>query len=179
MEKAGLIYVMYFDDKLPVNKSPVKIHNVTGTVNGYFDRTLHGKYDWSRLLTTATYSYFDLIGLYTHITFRTDVFRNNTDNGFALINWFDEKLTHLEWEFLGYIKHNRLPPNRLYIKSVLTGGYMSTSQHRIVVSNDVSRKLAHLSKLTNGSNEWCWGIAHEMGQKINFVRILNGLGWEK
>ncbi|MHA7108510.1 M60 family metallopeptidase [Sunxiuqinia elliptica] len=166
-ETTGLIYVMYHTRS--TTESPVKIHIATGTVNGYFDKSKYTKEDWERLLSKATYDYFDVLGEYAHLTFETSKFRNYTPDGLALINKYDD-LVYKEWEFMGYKKYNRMPGNRLYFLGINSSYMYATNYYTAYESST----LVNLCDLTKFSTSSCWGPAHEVGH-CNQTRP--GLKW--
>lgn len=166
-ETTGLIYILYLTSS--AQEAPVKINIATGTVNGYFDKTKHSQSDWDRLLSAATYPYFDVLGKYAHLTFETSKFRNYTPDGLALINKYDD-LVYLEWEFMGYEKYNRMPGNRIYFLGIKTSYMYATSYYTAYESGTLT-ELCDLNKFSSSS---CWGPAHEVGH-CNQTRP--GLRW--
>ena len=166
-ETTGLIYVEYHT--LSAQEAPVKIHFATGNVNGYFDKSRHSQTDWQRLLSAATYSYFDVLGEYAHLTFETSKFRNYTPDGLALINKYDD-LVYQEWKFMGYEKYNRMPGNRIYFLGIKSS-YMYASNYYTAYESSTLTELCDLNKFSTSS---CWGPAHEVGHS-NQTRP--GLRW--
>ena len=69
----GLIYVLYHGEQANSDKK-VKIHFISGEVNGYFDISKHEPSQWKTLLEKANYGVFDVLGKYTHLTFPTESF---------------------------------------------------------------------------------------------------------
>lgn len=166
-ETTGLIYILYLTPT--AQETPVKINIATGAVNGYFDKAKHTQSDWDRLLSAATYPYFDVLGKYAHLTFETSKFRNYTPDGLALINKYDD-MVYLEWEFMGYEKYNRMPGNRLYFLGIKTS-YMYATNYYTAYESGTLTQLCDLSKFSTSS---CWGPAHEVGHS-NQTRP--GLKW--
>ncbi len=163
----GLVYVMYHTGT--ATESPVKINFVTGTINGYFDSQKHNSEDWNRLLSNASYKHFDVLGKYAHLTFPTEKFRENTPDGLALINKYDD-LVRLEWEFMGLFKYNKTFNNRMYFHVVYTDSYMYSTSYRTAYVTGTMNDLCSLNKLTTSP----WGPAHEVGHS-NQTRP--GLKW--
>uniref|UniRef100_UPI0032173E56 M60 family metallopeptidase n=1 Tax=uncultured Draconibacterium sp. TaxID=1573823 RepID=UPI0032173E56 len=167
ISSGGLIYVMYHTEDATEN--PVKINFVTGSVNGYFDRQKHSNGDWNRIISGASYKHFDVLGTYAHLTFPTEKFRENTPDGLALINKYDD-LVRLEWEFMGLFKYNKPFKNRMYFHVVYTDSYMYSTSYRTAYVTGTMDLMCNLNRLTTS----CWGPAHEVGHS-NQTRP--GLKW--
>lgn len=163
----GLVYVMYHTKN--ATEDPVKINFVTGTINGYFDSQKHNTEDWDRLLNNAGYKHFDVLGQYAHLTFPTEKFRENTPDGLALINKYDE-LVRLEWEFMGLFKYNKAFNNRMYFHVVYTDSYMYSTSYRTAYAVGTMDYMCSLNEFTSSP----WGPAHEVGHS-NQTRP--GLKW--
>lgn len=152
----GLIYVMYYT--ADGTEDPVKINFVTGSINGYFDSQKHEKEDWSRILNNAKYKHFDVIGKFAHMTFPTEKFKENTPDGLALINKYDD-LVHLEWEFMGLYKYNRTFKNHMYFHVVYTDSYMYATSYRTAYAEGTMDYMTSLDEFSTKP----WGPAHEVG----------------
>ncbi|TDN97126.1 M60 family metallopeptidase [Sunxiuqinia elliptica] len=163
----GLVYVMYHTKD--ATEDPVKINFVTGTINGYFDSQKHNTEDWDRLLSNAGYKHFDILGEYAHLTFPTEKFRENTPDGLALINKYDE-LVRLEWEFMGLFKYNKNFNNRMYFHVDYTDSYMYSTSYRTAYVTGTMNELCSQNKFATSP----WGPAHEVGHS-NQTRP--GLKW--
>ena len=166
-QTTGLIYVMYYT--ATGTENPVKIHIATGTVNGYFDSAKHTKDDWKKMLSAATYKQFDVLGKYAHLTFETQKFKEQTPDGLALINKYDD-LVYKEWEFMGFVKYNRMPQGRLYFLCIYDSYMYATAYYTGYVVSSLDR----LCNLSAFSTTDCWGPAHEVGH-CNQTRP--GLRW--
>ncbi len=163
----GLIYVMYLTQE--ATESPVKINFVTGSINGYFDSQKHSSDDWSRLLNKAGYKHFDVLGKYAHLTFSTEKFKENTPDGLALINKYDD-LVRLEWDFMGLFKYNKIFNNRMYFHVVYTDSYMYSTSYRTAYVVGTMDYMCNLNDFSTSP----WGPAHEVGHS-NQTRP--GLKW--
>lgn len=168
MKDKGLVYVMYHTADYETAPA-VTLHFASGKVNGYFDSqnpAHEGR--WSELLGASLDKYFDVLGKYAHLTFPTAKFQNNTKDGKALIDWYDQ-LVYREQEFQGLEKYGKMFKNRMYFNVMYTS-YMYSTSYR------TSYNESTLDALTNesGLNANCWGPAHEVGHS-NQTRP--GLKW--
>lgn len=168
MKEKGLVYVMYHTADYETAPA-ITLHFASGKVNGYFDSqnpAHEGR--WKELLGASVDKYFDVLGKYAHLTFPTAKFQNNTKDGKALIDWYDQ-LVYREQEFMGLDKYGKMFKNRMYFNVMYTS-YMYSTSYR------TSYNESTLDVLTNEStlNANCWGPAHEVGHS-NQTRP--GLRW--
>lgn len=168
MKEKGLVYVMYHTADYETAPA-ITLHFASGKVNGYFDSqnpAHEGR--WNELLGASVDKYFDVLGKYAHLTFPTAKFQNNTKDGKALIDWYDQ-LVYREQEFQGLEKYSKMFKNRMYFNVMYTS-YMYSTSYR------TSYNESTLDALTNEStlNANCWGPAHEVGHS-NQTRP--GLKW--
>lgn len=164
----GLLYVVFqSDDYLTAN--PVKVHFAGGRVNGLFDLRRHKDTDWQRLLGAAEYSFFDVVGEYSHLTFPTSRFRAHTPDGAALVRVFDS-FVRAEQELMGLYRYGRTFPNRMRFIVIYTS-YMYATSYYTAYNDSTLPQLCDVLSLTTGS---CWGPAHEVGH-CNQTRP--GLKW--
>lgn len=160
----GLIYVLYHTYGEETGKK-VRIHFLTGEVNGYFDIRKHKASQWQTLLENTTYKYFDVLGKYTHLTFPVESFKQYTPDGKALIDVFD-RIVALEHEFMGLNKYtDKQFKNRQYCH-VVYKGYMYAPNYRTAYANNTMKKVCDINNLTHIA---LWGPAHEIGH-INQIR---------
>lgn len=153
----GLVYVLYHTYGETTGRK-VKIHFLTGEVNGYFDIKKHEASQWQTMLKNATYKYFDVLGTFVHLTYPVESFRQYTPDGKALIGVFD-RIASLEHEFMGLNKYNKQFGNRHYCH-VVNKGYMAAPNYRTVYGISTMEKVCDIDKLTGIA---LWGPAHEMG----------------
>jgi hypothetical protein len=174
----GLMYILFHT--LTGTEPPVKINIVTGTVNGYFDRDKHtAEGDWQRLLSQATFPYFDVKGRHALVCFETAAYRAYCpNNGLEVIEHYDD-LVYWEQEFQGMVKYNTLNKTRM----VLLAGIMApgvgayASDYWTVYGSSSQEDLLDLSKLkstTSTTGGGAWMPAHEIGH-VNQTRP--GLKW--
>jgi hypothetical protein len=174
----GLMYILFHT--LTGTEPPVKINIVTGTVNGYFDRSKHtDPGDWQRLLAQASYPYFDVKGNYAMMSLETGAFRTYCpNNGPEVLEHFDD-LVYSEQEFQGMVKYNTLNKTRMIL---LTGnmnpGVAAYATDYLTVYGFSGQadllSLARLKSTTSTTGAGAWMPAHEIGH-VNQTRP--GLKW--
>lgn len=163
-ENDGLVYVLYHTYGKETGKK-VRIHFLTGEVNGYFDIKKHKASQWQTLLANATYKYFDVLGKYTHLTFPVESFKQFTPDGKALIDVYD-RIVALEHEFMGLDKYtDKQFKNRQYCH-IVNKGYMYAPNYRTAYGVGTMSKVCDIEKLTGIA---LWGPTHEIGH-INQIR---------
>ena len=163
-ENDGLVYVLFHTRGETTGKK-VRIHFLTGEVNGYFDIKKHKASQWRTLLDKATYKYFDVLGEYAHLTFPVESFRQYTPDGKALVEVFD-RIVALEHEFMGLNKYtDKQFKNRQYCH-VVNKGYMYAPNYRTAYGVSTMEKVCDIDKLIGIA---LWGPAHEIGH-INQIR---------
>lgn len=168
MKEKGLVYVMYHTTDFETAPK-LTLHFASGSVNGYFDsQNPTHQNRWHELLSASVDKYFDVLGKYAHLTFPTKNFRNNTKDGKALIDWYDQ-LVYREQEFMGLKKYGGMFKNRMYFNVMYTSYMYATSYH-------TSYNESTIDALTDETmlNQNCWGQAHEVGH-CNQTRP--GLKW--
>ncbi len=166
----GLVYIMYHNQ---TGVGPeVKLHFVTGHVNGYFDSQKHPKERWSELLNNATFVHFDLVGEYAHLTFETAAFRQHTPDGMALVEQYDG-MVRMEQDFMGLFKYDRAFKNRMYFLVINNSSYMHAAAY--YTGYDAEDAQPDILNLTKFRTSDIWGPAHEVGH-VNQTRP--GLSWK-
>lgn len=163
-ENDGLVYVLYHTHGKETGKK-VRIHFLTGEINGYFDIKKHKASQWQSLLDKSVYKYFDVLGEHVHLTFPTESFKQFTPDGKALIDVYD-RIVALEHEFMGLDKYtDKRFKNRQYCH-VVNKGYMYAPNYRTAYGTSTMSKVCDVKKLTGIA---LWGPSHEIGH-INQVR---------
>src|SRR5574344_1309340 len=157
--KSGLIYLL-FTSAQPDTCQPIKIHFVSGKVNGYFDISKHSPERWKELLSNAENKYFDVLGLHTHFTFETDDFRKYVKEIQPLINIYDSIVIH-EQEFEGLRKYDRMMRNRIYINTSNVEGVLFSAPYHIGFGKEYISENLDLKKIHSG-----WGFPHELGHQL-------------
>ena len=161
IEKAGNVYVNYFDDE-PESAPAVKIHFATGLVNGYFDATIHTNADWNRLLDKAISPIMDARGKYIQVAYPVEWLKEYTNGkGVELINSYD-KMLQLQYSLMGLVKYNKVPTNRILAR-VNYNYYMFRDEDGVAYLGDkgTMRMVADPAVVVSGDP--CWGFNHEVG----------------
>lgn len=162
----GLAYLIYQDER----QYEVKANFATGKINGYFDIAKHQKQDWQELISNAEYSYFDVLGKYSHLSYTTDDLRQYTPDITELITLYDD-IVDLEQDFLGFYKYDRANPTRMYFRTnTHQDMYMFATSYRTEYSKGTMPALCDPATLKSSP----WGPAHEVGH-VNQTRP--GLRW--
>lgn len=179
IKQKGLVYVLYMAESIAELEAarPIRIHFITGRVNGYYDsQDPKHRGRWQELLGKAIDPYFDVLGEHTHLTYPTWRFRTQTADGHALIEAYDE-VVKAEKELLGMYRYEdpsrgvyRLPRNRMYL-NVMYHQYMYATHHHTGYNDNANA----LSLTAEGLRNGVWGVAHEIGH-INQTRP--GLAWQ-
>lgn len=155
--KKGLIYLQYKATNY-ASAPKIKVHFATGKVNGYYDKTKHtNPNDWTRLITAASYKYFDVIGEKAHLCFETQDFITYTGaRGKELIDIYDDLIekTHI---FSGTVG-TRAMGNRSYFQ-VMYHSFMYCTAYRTSYNKTTMSGLCNPTTLKNN----IWGPAHEVG----------------
>jgi hypothetical protein len=174
----GLMYILFHT--LTGTEPPVKINIATGKVNGYFDREKHtAAGDWQRLLSQATFPYFDVKGKYAMMCFETAAYRAYCpNNGLEVIENYDD-LVYWEQEFQGMVKYNTLNKTRMVLLTgdMAPGVGAYASDYWTVYGSSAQGALLDLSQLkskTSTTGGAAWMPAHEIGH-VNQTRP--GLKW--
>ncbi|MDR1552495.1 MAG: M60 family metallopeptidase, partial [Prevotellaceae bacterium] len=144
---------------------PVKLNFVSGTVNGYFDNSIHTAGDWNRLINAAAFRHFDLKGQYATMTFETSAYRSYVPDGKTLIDLYD-LLVYDEQDFIGLVKYNKMFHNRAHFQVVYGDAFMYANDYHTGYNASTQAEILNANKLTaNGMSysESVWGLAHELG----------------
>ncbi len=164
----GLVYVLYHLSPEQMPGAPaVKIHFASGRVNGYFDIEKHGTDSrYRELLAGAEDSYFDVLGRYMHLTFRTEDYRRYTpDEIIPLLAAYDTVVMR-EQDFMGLVKYGGTYRNRMYLHPIGGNGNMSAPDYRVRTNQGNAKKDLN-ARLVAGAE--CWGVVHEVGH-LNQIR---------
>ncbi|WP_289621398.1 M60 family metallopeptidase [Bacteroides congonensis] len=173
-EVGGLIYVLnHVDDAIPlildeadgtarklVEEKTVQIHFAMGRVNGYFDIAKNKEGDWTTIRDNATYQDIDVLGKYSHITWRVSDFKKyNTEITRTVENC--DRLVYLEEEFMGLVKYNRMFNNRMHFCIDYKAKSPNATDYRTVynASDYYAEPFCNPDRFADR----CWGPAHEVG----------------
>lgn len=170
---AGLCYILIFQDEyIPLNpeneaereavaSKSVKIHFVTGKVNGYYDVAKNKGEDSEALRNKATYPYFDVKGKYSQLAWYTEDFQEAGTDFSKTIERLDQ-LVGLEIDFSGLFKYGKPFSTRmLFMPSTSGGGNPNATLERVIFPRAYKNFFANPSEETLLSR--VWGMAHEVG----------------
>ncbi|WP_282072098.1 M60 family metallopeptidase [Polaribacter atrinae] len=162
----GLAYLIYQNEA----QYEVKANFATGKINGYFDVAKHTNEDWQALIDNAEYTYFDVLGELSMLSFTTADFRQYNTNITELIGLYDN-MVDLEQDFLGLYKYDRANKSRMYYRTnTHQDMFMYATSNRTEYHKSTMPGLINPNTLKTDP----WGPAHEIGH-IN--QTSPGLKW--
>ena len=185
VEVGGLIYILnHVNDDIPlrledadndqkrnIEAKTVKVHFANGKVNGYFDIQKNKESDWAQIRDNAKYQEIDVLGEYSHLTWRISDFKKyNTEITKTIENL--DRLVYLEEEFMGLDKYDKMFNNRMHFSIDNKAKSPNASDYRTVY-NAGDYYAEPFCKPENFPTR-CWGPAHEVGH-CNQTRP--GLKW--
>ncbi|MGL5681827.1 MAG: M60 family metallopeptidase [Marinifilaceae bacterium] len=153
---SGLMYVCYFDTDYKT-ASPITVNFITGNVNNYYDATVNNNADWKQMLANATNPYFDVLGKYSHIVYRTEDFKKFAPNDIERVVQIYDSIVSLEQELLGLYKYNKLVPNRILYQGV-DHSFMYATWYRTAYNHGTMRDILPIEGARSN-----WGLYHEVG----------------
>lgn len=174
VEVGGLIYILnHVDDDIPlrledadnnqrrnIEAKTVKVHFAMGKVNGYFDIQKNQESDWAQIRDNAKYQDIDVLGEYSHLTWRISDFKKyNIEITKTIANL--DRLVYLEEEFMGLIKYDRMFNNRMHFSIDYKASSPNATDYRTVY-NASDYYAEPFCKPTSFPTR-CWGPAHEVG----------------
>lgn len=160
MNSKGLVYVYYIKPTIEEARTAkeIKIHFVTGLVNGYYDaeRVSH-KGRWQELLNKAKHPYFDVLGRYSHLTYPVKDYKSSTPSADDLTKLYDDIMLSIQ-EFHGLQRYGRTFVNRMHFTPAYrASGLFATHEHTAYSVGAIPHN-ANPQKL----REEMWGVAHEI-----------------
>lgn len=166
----GNSYIRYFTDEKPTKRQPaVKVHILTGRINGVFNGTTDSNQRWNQLLDNAVSPVMDIVGKQTQLIYSVSALKREAyGKGKELIALYDSLIGH-QHQLMGLIKHNRVPKNHM-LGRVIWNGFMHADGLGAAFHDNTMTNLANVDKLRKNS----WGVAHEFGH-VNQVRP--GMKW--
>lgn len=174
VEVGGLIYILnQVDDDIPLrleeadsnqkkvlDAKTVKVHFAMGAVNGYFDIRKNKESDWTSIRDNAKYQDIDILGEYSHLTWRISDFKKYDTEITKTIEKLD-RLVYLEEEFMGLVKYDRMFNNRMHFCIDYKASSPNASDYRTVYN--ASDYYAEPFCKPDNFPARCWGPAHEVG----------------
>lgn len=185
VEVGGLIYILnHVESDIPllaeegdaaqqkeIADKTVTVHFGAGKVNGYFDTSKHTAADWTQIRDNAGYQDIDVLGKYSHVTWRVSDFKKyNTDITRTVEN--TDRLVYLQQEFMGLVKYDKMFNNRMHLCIDYQAKSPNASDYRTVYN--ASDYYAEPFCDPDRFGARCWGPAHEVGH-CNQTRP--GLKW--
>lgn len=168
VKNRGLAYISYYTPNFKTAPK-IKVHILSGKVNGVFDSSVHKKEDWAKILNGTTCEMLDIVGKQVHLVYSTEKLKEFCpERGLELINLYDE-LIHMQHQIMGLIKYKKQPKNRMLGRSMWRG-FMHADGMGAAFHNDTLKELADPDRLRKGA----WGVSHEFGH-VNQVRP--GMKW--
>lgn len=172
----GLAYMDYYFDH-PEKENKIRVHFVTGQVNGYFDASKDSNADWDNLLRNATYPVFDAVGTNIQLAYPVaDLQKYAAGKGRELIGVYQE-LVDRQQEIIGWKKYKRVPKNKIFAR-VNYGYYMFRDGLGVAFKFDTMKRVANPDHMKNKDEDACWGFSHEVGHVHQLRTYLSwgGLG---
>ena len=172
LERAGNAYIKYFDNN-PDTAPDVKVHFLSGKINGYFDSRTDSNKDWNNLLKNAISPIMDARGEHIQVAYPVEWFKKFTDNkGKELIDSYD-KMLELQYSLMGLVKYNKVPKNRILAR-VNFNYYMFRDRDGVAYlgNEGTMRMVASPEVVVTGDP--CWGFSHEVGHVLQMPQITWG-----
>jgi hypothetical protein len=161
--KGGLAYIDYYSDD-PGKDKPIRVHFVSGKVNGYFDLSKNNDSDWNALIDNAIYPVIDAKGKHIQIAYPVAACKKYAySRGVELIKNYDS-LISLQYHLMGLYKYNRIPKNHLLAR-VNYNYYMFRDGDGVAYmgTNPGNAMPLVVKPESVIKGDPCWGFSHEVG----------------
>jgi hypothetical protein len=168
IKNKGLAYISYFTPNF--EKAPkIKVHIISGQVNGVFYAGKSTNEDWKQLLASAACEVIDIYGKRVHLVYPVEQLRQSCpEQGEELINLYDQ-LIGFQHQLMGLPKYKIVPKNRMFGR-VIWQGFMHADGMGAAFHKDTMSSIANPSTIPSQA----WGISHEFGH-VNQTRP--GMMW--
>ena len=181
----GLIYIYnHTEEDIPLHPKDesilkdktVKIHFLSGKVNGYFNRAKHDNAFWQEILKGEKYGIaedIDVIGNYAHVVWSLSDYRKFNTDIVKQIEYFDNAI-YGQMDFLGLVKYDKMFNNRSFIHvnyDIRPGVGAYATDYRTAYNFNGYANVFCTEKFFK---ERTWVIGHEVGH-TNQVRP--GMRW--
>lgn len=174
----SLAYIDYFSET-PSKERPIKVHFITGKVNGYFDIKKNSNSDWNKLVDNAVFPIMDGIGEHIQIAYPVEAIKKYAyGKGVELISNYDS-LVYRQHRIMGLIKYGKVPQNKI-LSRVNYNYYMFRDGDGVAYMGDKKGYAMNLvvdpNRVVKGDP--CWGFSHEVGHVHQTRPMFNwgGLG---
>ena len=168
---AGLAYIAYFNHEGKASAcSPIKVHFVGGTINGYLTPDLTNE-QMHKMTAEAPSRFIDVVGKKVHAVWTSAGMHEfcKADDGKSpgyrqYMNIMDSIVT---WEqrAVGFEKYGRTPRNRTLLYVNFTYGVAFQGGLGISSHVDNERGLLNCRTLLYEDSEYVWGLGHEWGHQ--------------
>jgi len=159
----GLAYIDYYSED-PGKDKPIRVHFVSGKVNGYFDLAKNNDADWNALIDNAIYPVIDAKGKHIQIAYPAAACKKYAySRGVELIKNYDS-LISLQYHLMGLYKYNRIPKNHLLAR-VNYNYYMFRDGDGVAYmgTNPGNAMPLVVEPESVIKGDPCWGFSHEVG----------------
>jgi hypothetical protein len=182
---SGLIYVQNItkdpiplvlssaEEKAAAAAKTVRIHFMSGKVQGYYRKGVSTDKDWNEMLSAARYKDIDVIGDYALITWNVEDFKTKTPGGgvtdIATVIENYDRLTWLEQKLMGTVKYNKMSRNRMYYHLDYNGASPYATMYRTAYTRGYAELFCNAARF--GAR--IWGPGHEAGH----INQTHGFKW--
>ncbi|WP_443937948.1 M60 family metallopeptidase [Pedobacter sp. MW01-1-1] len=159
----GLAYIDYYSET-PEKENKLRIHFISGKINGYFDAGKQKNEDWNALLDNAVYPMLDARGKHIQTVYpKADLKKYAYNKGIELLDSYDT-LVYRQYRIMGLIKYNEVPNNRILAR-VNYNYYMFRDQDGVAYMGGTAGyalgKVLDPKQVKSG--DAAWGFCHEVG----------------
>lgn len=172
-EYDGLGYIVYDDDDDPTLYNDIRVHFISGEVNGYLSQDKTND-EMTAILEAAPNKHMDLITKKIHALWTTDGLLSycyaadqdskskSSEMGYLQYMNILDSLATWEHYLLGFYKYDRVPDNRvlLYVNYVY---YMYQYTHGVSFIISEESRILNCYTLIYNDNDAIWGMSHELG----------------
>ena len=172
LERAGNAYIKYFDDN-PATAPKVKVHFLSGKINGIFDGRTDSNEQWNKLLDKAVSPIMDARGEHIQVAYPIEWLKEYTyGKGKELIANYD-KMIELQYTLMGLVKYDKVPDNRILAR-VNYNYYMFRDRDGVAYLGDKNTMRMVASPDVVVTGDPCWGFSHEVGHVLQMPQITWG-----
>jgi hypothetical protein len=163
----GLSYIYYYA-KTPETAPSVKVHFITGVVQGYFDARRHDNAKWDDLLAKAALNaniigVMDAVGKHAQVTFPVVSYQKYAaGKGLELMAAHDTAVSS-QFYVYGIAQHGMMTTNRIFTRVNYMGKLYRDG-------NGTSFDFNSMDAVCNPTNAWVnWGLNHEIGHVFQTI----------
>ncbi len=168
----GLLYIAYHNDSGKAS-APITVHipQGSGKINGYFDIAKHTDSDWKKLISSADFDVFDIVGKDSMMILTTKYLQQYSPDAITeSVNIWDDGTRAIR-EIMGFYKYPTAVNNRMLGFSTEGGAHMFSTEYGCGYSNggngyNLKNEIIAPS-VKQGKR--IWGIGHEVGHSHQAV----------